>query len=253
MTVLLHAQHIRRSFTQPDGTAAAILGGIDLDLIGGQVTCLLGASGCGKTTLLRILAGFDSEYDGSIDTHIRRPGPDLGYLSQNDRLLPWRTAAANVRLGLELTGRPTKAAHQEALKALTQVGLTEAFADHRPAQLSGGMQQRVLLARMLALQPKLLLLDEPMSSLDLPARRDLAQIIRHYTSAHNAATLVVTHSVEEACFLADRILLVSRSPALIGKEIILTDTTPASPAELERGQALDSVMRHLLHVLGQSA
>jgi NitT/TauT family transport system ATP-binding protein len=149
-------------------------------------------------------------------------------------------------LGLELIGQSKPSAEPTALAALRQVGL-EKFAANYPTQLSGGMQQRVLLARTLALKPRLLLMDEPMSSLDVLARRELATLIKDYTRTQKSATLVVTHSIEEACFLADRILLVTRSPTRLYKEIRISDTKGDG---LFRGDAMDTVMRELWAALG---
>lgn len=249
MSVLLKAVHIGKGFRQPDGKTLPVVENIDLDVRAGEVVCLLGASGSGKTTLLRILTGAEPADRGDVQSDIRRPGEQLGYVSQNDRLLPWRSVVANVMLGLELLGKDKHATRQAAMAALRQVGM-ESFAANYPAQLSGGMQQRVLLARALVLQPRLLFLDEPMSSLDVLARREMAALIKNYTRAQQAATLVVTHSVEEACFLADRILLVSRAPARLFKEIRLSDTKGDG---IHRDEALDVVMHGLLSALGAAA
>jgi len=249
MTPLLRALHISKVFSQPDGKTLPILADIDFTIAPGETVCLLGASGSGKTSLLRILAGFDADHGGTVESGIRRPGPELGYLSQNDRLLPWRTALENAALGLELLGEKRRAAEASAREALRQVGLAD-FAEHYPAQLSGGMQQRVLLARMFCPRPKLLLLDEPVSNLDILARRALSDLIKSYVRAQGAAALIVTHSVEEACFLADRILLVTRPPAILCKEIRLADTSPPSGGALLRGDAMDAVMGELLRALG---
>ena len=249
MTLLLQASNIAKQFRKDKGDILPVVGNIDLALHEGEIVCLLGASGSGKTTLLRILSGLDAPDHGSVQSDIKRPGQQFGYLSQSDRLLPWRTIVSNVMLGLELLGRSKDTAMQAALAALKQVGM-EAFANHYPAQLSGGMQQRILLARTLSLQPRLLLLDEPMSSLDVLARRELASLIKGYTRTHQAATLVVTHSVEEACFLADRILLVTRAPAKLHKEIYISDTKGDG---LFRGEAMDTVMRELWAALGAAA
>jgi NitT/TauT family transport system ATP-binding protein len=246
MTSLLQANSIAKQFRQSDGQVLQIIGKIDLALQPGEIVCLLGASGSGKTTLLRILSGFDAPDQGTIQSDIKRPSPQFGYLSQNDHLLPWRTVVGNVMLGLELIGQSKEIAKLAALAALQLVGMGK-FAVNYPIQLSGGMQQRVLLARTLALQPKLLLMDEPMSSLDVLARRELATLIKEYTRSHQSATLVVTHSVEEACFLADRILLVTRSPAKLHKEIHISDNKDQG---LFRSEAMDTVMRELWSALG---
>jgi len=245
---MLSAHNVSKCFAQPDGQSFSVLADIDFLLSPGEIICLLGASGSGKTTLLRILSGLDGNYGGQVTSEVARPGSQVAYLSQNDRLLPWRSAAANVALGLELLGHNKKSAYQEALNALKQVGLADS-AEHYPAQLSGGMQQRVLLARALVLKPKLLLLDEPMSNLDILARRDLSVLIKDYTRTQGAATLVVTHSVEEACFFADRILLTTRSPARIFKEIRITDDENGNPRALSRNHAMDEVMKGLWQAL----
>jgi ABC-type nitrate/sulfonate/bicarbonate transport system ATPase subunit len=214
---------------------------ISLDLKAGEIVCLLGASGSGKTTLLEILAGLQKPDSGTISSHINRPGPQLGYMTQNDPLIPWLSARDNVALGPELLGRDKAAARNIADILLQQVGLV-AFADTKPAALSGGMQQRVLLARTLATAPKLLLLDEPMSKLDVLARREMAEIVKNYVHEQQAAALVVTHSVEEACTLSDRILLITRSPAVIHAEIVAGH------------ESMDKVMAALMQTLeGQAA
>ena len=248
MTSLLRAHDIGKEFGQPGGNFLSIFEDISLDLTPGKITCLLGASGSGKTTLLKILSGLDSNYQGKIESGLKLPGFEVGYLSQNERLLPWRSALGNVALGLELSGRNKPTARKAAWTALTDVGLGD-FANHYPSQLSGGMKQRVLLARTLALKPKLLLLDEPMSNLDILARRDLSLLIKKYARAHHAATLVVTHSVEEACFLADHIMILTRCPGRIFKEILLTDEPSPKSGTLARSAAMNEVMQGLWQAL----
>ena len=249
MTALLEAKNITKQYPLAGGKFLAVVENIDLTLEAGKVVCLLGASGSGKTTLLRILSGLEIPDLGSIQSDIARPGPQFGYLSQSDRLLPWRTVLGNTMLGLELLGQSKGTSEEAALIALGQVGM-KAFINHFPDQLSGGMQQRALLARTLALKPRLLLMDEPMSSLDVLARRELATLIKDYTRNNQSSTLVVTHSVEEACFLADRIYLVTKSPARLHKEILISDKEGEG---LLRSKAMDTVMRELLAALGAEA
>jgi NitT/TauT family transport system ATP-binding protein len=249
---LLQASHLAKRFPQPGNGYLQVVGDISLTLHPGEIVCLLGASGCGKTTLLRILAGLDSADSGEIASDIRRPGGHLGYMSQNDRLLPWRSVRGNVSIALELLGQDKKSARIAALASLKLVGL-ENFSTNYPSQLSGGMIQRVLLARALVLQPRLLLMDEPMSNLDVLARRDLSLLIKNYIHGNYRSALVVTHSVEEACFLADRILLVSPAPATILKEIRIADNGGGMNGILSRSEALNIVMKELWTALGAAA
>jgi NitT/TauT family transport system ATP-binding protein len=204
---LLAVRSVCKAYTAP------VLEGIDFEVASGEIVALLGASGSGKTTLLNILAGLLAPDKGEVVASLRRPGPEIAYLSQDDSLLPWRSVLDNVALGLDLLGLP----RHEARDWLERVGLPHC-AGLYPRQLSGGMQQRVLLARTLALPARLLLLDEPSASLDLRARRDMGKILRDHIARTKAAALVVTHSVEEAVFLADRIVMLSSGPARVYRQ-----------------------------------
>lgn len=249
---LLQAQNLAKRFPQPGNGHLQVVGDISLTLQPGEIVCLLGASGSGKTTLLRILAGLDKADSGEIRSGLRRPSGELGYMSQNDRLLPWRSVRGNVSIALELLGQDKKSARMTALATLKLVGMAN-FATSYPSQLSGGMVQRVLLARALVLQPRLLLMDEPMSNLDVLARRDLSVLIKKYVHDGGNGALVVTHSVEEACFIADRVLLVSPSPAKLFKEIRIADNGGAVNGALSRSEALNIVMKELWVALGAAA
>ena len=201
----------------------------------GEIVCLLGASGSGKTTLLQILSGQIPQDSGTVTSPVTRPGSELGYMRQSDQLLPWRSILDNVALGPELLGQSRRVARAAALEGLARVGLQD-FAAHMPDEISGGMRQRAVLARTLATKPKLLFLDEPLSNLDVLARRQTALIVKDYVTQTGAAALVVTHSVEEACFLSDRILVLSSRPARVACQL-------AAPF------ALDQVMAALMQAL----
>ncbi len=189
-----------------------VLQNINLALNPGEITCLLGQSGCGKTTLLQLCAGLLNPQTGKITSPFTRPGQAVGYMQQNGGLLPWRSTIDNIMLGMELLGqKPDRA---KAQQALVQVGLKNK-ANEFPYALSGGQQQRVALARQLVMQPKLLLLDEPLGALDIVLRQELAQLIKNIVKAQNITALVVTHSPDEAIFLADHLCLLSENPATI--------------------------------------
>ena len=184
---------LRRSF---DGHP--VLTGVDLSLRSGEFVALLGTSGSGKTTLLRILAGLDADAEGDVSVPERR-----AIVFQEHRLLPWQRVAANVALGLERSrGR------DHALEMLAEVGLADR-ADAWPRQLSGGQSQRVALARALVRDPALLLLDEPFGSLDALTRMRMHALVLRLWARHNPAVLLVTHDVDEALVLADRVLVLT--------------------------------------------
>ncbi|MCB0319200.1 MAG: ATP-binding cassette domain-containing protein, partial [Bdellovibrionales bacterium] len=211
---VLSIRSLSKSYISNDGTKLDVLKNISFDLYSQTVTSILGASGCGKTTLLRMLSGLENCDSGDINSKFFRPGSSIGYLQQSEKLLPWRTVLDNVTLGLELLGIEKKIAEKKALGLLDRVGMKE-FASSFTSQISGGMTQRTLLARTLITEPKLLLLDEPLGQLDIVARRDLAKIIREYAQEKSAAVLLMTHSVEEAVFISDIVFTLSRRPAMI--------------------------------------
>ena len=194
----------------------------------GAVGALVGPSGCGKTTLLRLVAGLDQHYDGEI--HLPAHGR-LGMVFQEPRLLPWRTVIDNLRIA-------APQAHVDALAALlNELGLAE-HAAHFPRQLSLGLARRVALARALAIEPDLLLLDEPLVSLDAALARDLREKIAALIETRRITTLIVTHDLREAIALADKIFLLSPRPAHVVATLEIdtprTRLTPARADELER-------------------
>ncbi|WP_235731787.1 ABC transporter ATP-binding protein [Fundidesulfovibrio putealis] len=185
---------------------------IGLTLRQGEVLALLGSSGCGKSTLLNILAGFLEPDSGRIllEGHAcGAPGPDRAVVFQEDALFPWLTASENVTLGLKAKGVSASRAGEQALGMLGRVGL-DGFHDHLPGALSGGMRQRVALARVLALEPKVLLMDEPFVALDAITREQMQDLLAELHKALNMTILFVTHDIAEAVRLADTIIVMGR-------------------------------------------
>lgn len=200
-----------------------MLGELAFSLGNGEVAALVGPSGCGKTTLLRIIAGLDSDFEGSVALPAHGM---LGMVFQEPRLLPWRTVEQNVRLAAP---QATDAALGTLFQAL---GLT-AHRDHFPGELSLGLARRVALARAFAVEPDLLLLDEPFVSLDDALAARLRDELADLVNRRPITTLLVTHNVEEAIGLADRLLLLSLSPARVLADVPVTrPRTPRTPQEL---------------------
>jgi NitT/TauT family transport system ATP-binding protein len=213
----------QKSYLAASGGKLHVIGELAFSLGAGEVAALVGPSGCGKTTLLRILAGLDRDFEGSI----RLPAHGtLGMVFQEPRLLPWRTVEQNVRLAAP---QATDAALGTLFQAL---GLT-AHRDHYPGELSLGLARRVALARAFAVEPDLLLLDEPFVSLDDALAARLRDELADLVNRRPITTLLVTHNVEEAIGLADRLLLLSLSPARVLADVPVTrPRTPRTPQEL---------------------
>lgn len=184
--------------------------GLSISIPAGQFLALLGPSGCGKSTLLRMIAGLDRPTRGRVDVS----AGGVGYVFQDAHLLPWRNVIDNVALPLELARLPANQRDDRAAEALNLVGLSE-FGAMYPAQLSGGMRMRVSLARALVGRPNLLLLDEPFAALDEITRQQLDDLLRGLWQRTGMTILFVTHSIQEAAYLADRVIVLSRRPARV--------------------------------------
>lgn len=205
---------LSKSFLGSDGQPVTALADVNLDIAEGEFVCVIGASGCGKSTLLRIVAGFEQATSGSVVVRgepVRRAGPERGVVFQDYGLFPWLSVAANIGYGPRQRGVPkaTVAATTERFLSLVQL---ERFADRYPGQLSGGMQQRVAIARVLANDPAVLLMDEPFGALDSLTREKLQRTLLEIRQEVRSTVVFITHSVEEAVFLADRVVVMSGGP-----------------------------------------
>ena len=210
---------VSRVFASGGGREVVALEHVDLTVGAGEFVSLIGPSGCGKSTLLRLVADLDRPTGGAITVFGRsaeqaRLGHDYGIAFQQAGLLPWRTVRANIELPLSLHGVGRAARRERADEMLALVGLAD-FADHFPDQLSGGMQQRVAIARALAERPSLLLMDEPFGALDEMTRERLQSELVRICAETQAAVVFVTHSIPEAVFLSDRVVVMSARPGRI--------------------------------------
>ncbi len=219
-TPILQVEHLCMAYRRPEGWME-VLRDLSFQAQEGEFLCIVGPSGCGKTTLLRLIAGLIRPVAGRILLNgqaVTQPARQVGLMFQKPALLPWRTALKNVALPLETNGHSRREALEKARALLRWVGL-EGFEDAYPVHLSGGMAQRVALARALAHDPSLLLLDEPFGSLDALTREELAQELARLWEERRTTVVMVTHSVSEAVFLADRVLVLSPRPATLAAEI----------------------------------
>ncbi|MCR5878859.1 ABC transporter ATP-binding protein [Phenylobacterium sp. J367] len=223
------------------------LGPFSLDIGAGEIVALVGPSGCGKSTALRLLAGLEAPTRGEV---ARTPGRgETAVVFQAPTLAPWLSARANVALPLELAGVGRREAAARAEAALARVGLGAA-ADARPAQLSGGMAMRVSLARALVTEPKLLLLDEPFAALDEITRRALADDVLALWAQAKPAIVFVTHNVEEAAYMADRVAVMTRGPGRIAGEAKVAGPLPR-PTGFRTAAAFRDTVEAVSGLLGQ--
>ena len=215
-----------------EGTDVVALDGIDVAIGEGQFVCLLGPSGCGKSTLLKIVAGLIPPTEGQIridGRSVTGPGPDRAVVFQDYALFPWMTVAENAEFGLAARGVDPAKRHAVTSELLKAVGLAD-FAAKYPHHLSGGMKQRVSIARALAVDPVLLLMDEPFGALDAQTRYVMQKELLRVWSAYRKTVLFVTHSIEEALFLADRVLVMTARPGRIKADLALTHPRPRDVA-----------------------
>jgi NitT/TauT family transport system ATP-binding protein len=232
----LYAHQVSIAYAGRSGDIVLAIDHVDFSLERGEFVCLLGPSGCGKTTFLNAVAGFLPISSGQLTLEgkpISRPGPDRAMVFQQPGLLPWRDVLHNVTYGLEMSGRMRRReAAVRAAALLELVGLAD-FAKSYPHQLSGGMQQRVNLARALAVEPELLLLDEPFASVDAQTREALQVELLRICKRADVTALFVTHDISEAVFLADRVCVFSRRPGRIVREVRVNLPKPRDDVRLQ--------------------
>lgn len=217
---VLSLEGLSKSFIEEkSGNELEVLEGITLDVTEGGLTCVVGPSGCGKTTLLRLMSGLEMPTEGQIlfeGSPVSGPGPERGMVFQEYALFPWRTVEKNVSFGLEVEGMARADARGKAGEYLGMVGLT-GHDDLYPRELSGGMKQRVAIARTLAVEPRILLMDEPFASLDAQTRNAMQEFLVGLWQRTAKTIVFVTHSVDEAVYLGGEIVGLSRRPARIVK------------------------------------
>ncbi len=235
---------VRKVFRSGGGEVVA-LDGIDLDVAPGEFVCLLGPSGCGKSTLLNAVAGFSPPTSGTIVANgspVTAPGPDRAMVFQEYALFPWMTVEQNVAFGLELRGEPRAAIRAQVDRLLAQLGLSE-FRERFPKDLSGGMRQRVAIARVLAIDPPMLLMDEPFGALDALTRRNLQDELLRLWAELRKTILFVTHGIEESIYLADRVVVMTYRPGTVKRIVPVTLPRPRDPASAEFNELKREVSR----------
>jgi NitT/TauT family transport system ATP-binding protein len=203
----------------PGGVRA--LGGLTFDVPRGELTSIIGPSGCGKTTTLKIVGGLVEATSGRVEVDgvpVTGPGPDRAFVFQDFALMPWATVLRNVAFGLELRGMARKEREETARAYVEKVGLS-GFEDSYPHQLSGGMRQRVGLARALAVDADILLMDEPFASVDEQIRRQFQDDLLRLLSDENKTVIFVTHSIEEAVYVSDQVVILTRGPSSVSKVV----------------------------------
>jgi len=227
MAGILSADQVTKVFSFAGATEITAVDRFSLDIAEGEFVCLLGASGCGKSTLLNMFAGFMQPTHGEVrlrGTPIRAIEPRCGMVFQSYALFPWKTVRMNVEFGPKMQGVPADERRRIAQRYIDMVKLT-GFEENYPSELSGGMQQRVTFARLLAANPEVLLMDEPFAALDAMTRQVMQEELLRIHAESRKTTVFITHSIDEALILADRIVVMSARPGRV--KAILANTLPA--------------------------
>ena len=248
--VVLEVEHLIRSFPSGQGTVTA-LNDINFRVHRREFLCVIGPSGCGKSTLIRLVAGLDEPTSGQMlldGKPIQGPCPDRGMVFQGYTLFPWLTVTGNVKFGLEMEGMDRDQAEREALQWIDLVGLAR-FKDTYPAQLSGGMKQRTAIARALAPNPRVLLMDEPFGALDAQTRAQMQSHLLEIWRNVDVTILFITHDLDEAIFLADRILVLKAHPGEVQEVIEVPVPRPRHLTQLNSPEFLATRRRleELIH------
>lgn len=252
-------ENVSKIYTTANGDYT-VLEGIDLNVNEGEFICVIGHSGCGKSTLLNMVSGFNSPTTGQVklqDKTIQEPGPDRMMVFQNYCLLPWKTAFDNVYLAVNSVYPDKSKSEKRAIveEHLAMVGLTEA-AQKKPTQLSGGMKQRVAIARALAIRPQVLILDEPFGALDAITKEELQEELLAIWREHRLTVMMITHDIDEALFLADRLVMMTNGPAAkIGEILEIPFPRPRNRTQISedpkyyelRNYALDFLFHRYAH------
>ncbi len=247
--------HVELSFPMRGGGRLPVLDEVDLAIGGGEIVALIGPNGSGKSTLLRVMAGLLVPERGTVtlDTDpITRPDPRIGLVFQEPRLLPWRSAADNMTYPLELAGWPPEQRRGRLVTLTDLVGLDPSVLSNRPAELSGGQAQRVAIARALALEPGVLLLDEPFSALDALSRERFDLELLGLWERAASTIVLVTHSIAEAILVADRVVVLSPRPGRVVAELPVELPRPRSIADLDAA-VVTSTAREIRRHLGEAA
>jgi NitT/TauT family transport system ATP-binding protein len=247
--VKLSVRNVRKTFrlrgAGGDAGLLNVLGGVSFDVPQGEIVSLIGESGCGKTTLLRIVQGLVRMDSGQVmvdGVEVSKPGRDRGFVFQSASLLPWRSARKNVEFGLELQGVSKADRRARADQLLELVGLGHA-GDQYPHQLSGGMQQRIGLARAMAIDPAIMLMDEPFSALDAQTREVLQSELLRIQATTGKTTLFVTHDLDEAIYLSNRVVVLAAKPGRVKKIIEIPFKSPRPELPELRGDPVFQEIR----------
>jgi NitT/TauT family transport system ATP-binding protein len=254
--IVLEAEQLGKTFSTPQGDVVA-LESINFAVHRREFLCVIGPSGCGKSTLIRILAGLETPSEGEVlldHQRVAGPGPERGMVFQGYTLFPWLTVKGNVMFGLKMAGRSGLESESEARQWIEMVGLAK-FENAYPHQLSGGMKQRVAIARALANQPRVLLMDEPFAALDAQTRCQMQSYLLQIWRNVDVTIVFITHDLDEAIYLADRILVLQAHPGRIDELIEVPVPRPRTPEQIISPEflAVRKRLEELIHPLGQAA